>query len=404
MFEDYFRLAFRNLRKRGVRSWLTLLGIFIGIMAVVSLISLGNGLQIAISSQFGLSSTELISVQAGGLSFGPPGGSVSDPLTIGDVEAIKKLSSVKQAVRRNLEPGQIEFNDKVIFGFATNVGDGEDRDFLYDQLGSEAISGRLLEDGEYGKVLLGYNFYVDKVGLEKEIRVGNKVLIEGKKFEVVGVLDKQGSMIFDNLVLLNEEDAQKLFEYGDDVDIIGVLSRDKTDLAGTKEDIEKLLRERRDVKAGKEDFEVSTPEASLDQVNGILDGVKIFIAIVASISILIGAIGIINTMTTSVLERRREIGIMKAIGARNENIFFQFFVESSLLGLMGGIAGALFGTILGFIGTMGINAWIGTDVQPAISFSLIFFSLVGSFLLGGLAGISPAMKAARENPVEALRG
>jgi len=229
-------------------------------------------------------------------------------------------------------------------------------------------------------------------------------LIEGKKFEVVGVLDKQGSMIFDNLVLLNEEDAQKLFEYGDDVDIIGVLSRDKTDLAGTKEDIEKLLRERRDVKAGKEDFEVSTPEASLDQVNGILDGVKIFIAIVASISILIGAIGIINTMTTSVLERRREIGIMKAIGARNENIFFQFFVESSLLGLMGGIAGALFGTILGFIGTMGINAWIGTDVQPAISFSLIFFSLVGSFLLGGLAGISPAMKAARENPVEALRG
>jgi putative ABC transport system permease protein len=172
----------------------------------------------------------------------------------------------------------------------------------------------------------------------------------------------------------------------------------------TKEDIEKLLRERRDVKVGKEDFSVSTPESSLDQINGILNGVKIFIAIVASISILIGAIGIINTMTTSVLERRREIGIMKAIGARNENIFYQFFVESSLLGLVGGIAGALFGTFIGFVGTIGINAWVGADIQPTINFSLIFFSLLGSFLLGGLAGISPALEAAKQNPVEVIRG
>jgi len=404
MFEDYFRLAFRNLKHRGVRSWLTLLGIFIGITAVISLISLGNGLQVAIGSQFGLSETELISVQAGGLNFGPPGSSIADSLTMDDLEAIGRLSSVKQVTRRNLESGQLEFNDKVIFGFSINVQDGDERKFLYDQLGIETISGRLLKDGDMKKVVLGYNFYSNGVGLDKEVRVGNKVLIQGEKFEVVGLLDKQGSFIYDNIVMLNEKDMQDLFSYGDTVDIIAVLPRDKNNLEGTKEDIEKLLRERRDVDFGKEDFEVSTPESSLDQVNGILNGVKIFIAIVASISILIGAIGIINTMTTSVLERRKEIGIMKAIGARNENIFFQFFIESSLLGLMGGIAGALFGTALGFLGTLVINSFIGTDVRPAISFSLIFFSLLGSFLLGGLAGISPAMKAAREDPVEALRG
>lgn len=404
MFEDYFRLAFRNLKHRGVRSWLTLLGIFIGITAVISLISLGNGLQVAIGSQFGLSETELISVQAGGLNFGPPGSSIADSLTMDDLEAIGRLSSVKQVTRRNLESGQLEFNDKVIFGFSINVQDGDERKFLYDQLGIEPISGRLLKDGDMKKVVLGYNFYSNGVGLDKEVRVGNKVLIQGEKFEVVGLLDKQGSFIYDNIVMLNEKDMQDLFSYGDTVDIIAVLPRDKNNLEGTKEDIEKLLRERRDVDFGKEDFEVSTPESSLDQVNGILNGVKIFIAIVASISILIGAIGIINTMTTSVLERRKEIGIMKAIGARNENIFFQFFIESSLLGLMGGIAGALFGTALGFLGTLVINSFIGTDVRPAISFSLIFFSLLGSFLLGGLAGISPAMKAAREDPVEALRG
>jgi len=403
MIEDYFNIAFKNLKHRGVRSWLTLLGIFIGITAVVSLISLGNGLQIAISSQFGLSETELISVQAGGLNFGPPGSFVADPLTMDDLEAIERLSSVKQAVRRNLEAGKLEYNDKVIFGYSINVQDGEDRDFLYAQLGIDTLLGRLLKDGDSGKVVLGYNFYVDKVGLEKSVRVGDKVLIQGERFEVVGILEKEGSFIYDNIVLLNDREMQKLFDYGDEVDIIGVQARDKNDLKGTKEDIEKLLRERRDVKEGREDFQVSTPDASLDQVNSILNGVKIFIAIVASISILIGAIGIINTMTTSVLERRKEIGIMKAIGARNEDIFFQFFIESSLLGLIGGIAGALFGTLLGFIGTMSINAWIGTAVSPVISFSLIFFSLLGSFILGGLAGISPAMKAARQNPVEALR-
>ena len=404
MIEDYFRLAFRNLKHRGIRSWLTLLGIFIGITAVVSLISLGNGLQLAIGSQFGLSETELISVQAGGLNFGPPGSSVVDPLTMDDLEAIEKLSSVEQTARRNLEPGQLEYNDIVVFGYTTNIMDGEDRKFLYEQLAIDPLEGRFLNDGERGKVILGYNFYANKVGLEKEIHAGNNVLIEGEKFEVVGIAEKKGSMIFDNIVLMNNVDMEGLFDYGDEVDIIAVQAKDKNELDRVKKEIEDLLRKRRGVKAGKEDFEVSTPEASLEQINGVLNGVKVFIAIVAGISILIGAIGIINTMTTSVLERKREIGIMKAIGARNENIFFQFFIESSLLGLIGGILGAIVGTLIGVLGTLGINSWIGAEVQPSISFALIFFSLLGSFILGGLAGISPAMSAARQNPVDALRG
>jgi putative ABC transport system permease protein len=227
MIKDYFTLAFKNLKHRGVRSWLTLLGIFIGITAVVSLISLGNGLQVAIGSQFGLSETELITVQAGGLNFGPPGSSVSDSLTVDDLEAIEKLSSVKQVARRNLKPGQLEYNNKIIFGYAASVGDGERRKFLYDQLGVETISGRLLEDGDSGKIVLGYNFFMDKVGLEKPVNVGNKVSIEGRKFEVIGILDKQGSFIYDNIVLMNDADMQDLFDYGDTVDIIAVQARDK---------------------------------------------------------------------------------------------------------------------------------------------------------------------------------
>jgi putative ABC transport system permease protein len=109
-------------------------------------------------------------------------------------------------------------------------------------------------------------------------------------------------------------------------------------------------------------------------------------------------------MTASVLERKKEIGVMKSIGAKNKHIFYQFFVESSLLGLVGGAVGALFGTLIGLIGTQGINAFLGADLVPNINFNLIFFSLLGSFLIGGIAGIVPAMKASRQNPVEALRG
>jgi len=403
MISDYFTLAFKNLKHRGARSWLTLLGIFIGVMAVVALISLGSGLKLAVSSQFGLSSTELITVQAGGLNFGPPGSYVVNPLTIEDIEAIEKISSVKQVARRNLKPGRLEYNNHLIFGYSASVPDGEDRKFLYTQLDLNILEGRLLKDGDSGKVVLGYNFYIDKVGLEKSVEVGKKVLINNRSFEVIGIIDKQGSFIYDNIVLMNEEDMQDLFDYGDVVDIIAIQAKDKDDLDKTKEDIEKVLRERRDVEVGKEDFEVSTPESSLAQINKILNGVQIFIAIVASISILIGAIGIVNTMTTSVLERRREIGIMKAIGATNFQIFMQFFIEASLLGLIGGMIGALMGTLIGFIGTMGINVWIGASVKPAISFALIFFSLLGSFILGGIAGILPALDAAKQNPVEAIR-
>jgi putative ABC transport system permease protein len=403
MISDYFSIAFKNLKHRGIRSWLTLLGIFIGVMAVVALMSLGSGLKLAVSSQFGVSATELITVQAGGLSYGPPGSYVANPLTIDDLETIQKISSVKQAIRRNMDSGKLEYNNHLIFGYAASVPSGEDRKFLYEQLELETIEGRLLKDGDSGKVVLGYNFYANKVGLEKPVLVGKKVLIQDEEFEVVGIADKQGSLIYDNIVLMNEADMKNLFNYGDVVDIISVQPRDKNSLDKTKEDIEKVLRDKRDVEIGKEDFQVSTPESSLAQINKILNGIQIFIAIVASISILVGAIGIVNTMTTSVLERRREIGIMKAIGATNFQIFIQFFIEASLLGLIGGFLGALCGASIGFVGTMGINAWIGAQVQPAISFWLIFFSLLGSFLLGGLAGILPALDAAKQNPVEAIR-
>ena len=405
MIKDYFTISFRNLRHRGIRSWLTLLGIFIGVTTVVALISLGSGLKLAVSSQFDIASTEIITVQAGGISgYGPPGSNVVNPLTVDDVENIEKLSSVKRSVRRNIVSGKLEYNDKLIFGSAMSIPSGDNRDFFYEQLDIETIAGRLLKDADVKKVFLGYNFYVNKVGLDKEVIPGKRVLIHDEQFEVVGILEKKGSFIFDNMVYMNEKDMENLFGFGDNVDLIVVQPRDKNELDKTKEDIEKLLRKTRDVKIGEEDFEVSTPEAILSTVNSILSGVQIFVALIAGISIFIGALGIVNTMTTSVLERKKEIGIMKAIGARNSQIFFQFFVESGLLGLIGGIIGVILGVLIGVLGISALNNFLGAELKPVVDYLLIFYALLGSFLIGAIAGIVPAMNAAKQNPVEALRG
>lgn len=401
---NYFILAYRNLRKKGIRSYLTLLGICIGILAVVSLITLSNGLKVAVSSQFGVSSTELITIEAGGVTLGPPGSGQAKPLTQRELNEIEKLGSVESAVGRIINAGKIEFNNKLIFGYVTNVPSGENRKAVYSQMEAETSKGRLLKDEDLGKVILGHNFYVNKVGLEKEIIPGNKILIQGKSFEVIGILEKKGSFTFDNVVFMNERDIESLYGSVNEFGSIAALPKDKNQIDKTKEDIERLLRRLRNVKVGSEDFTVSTPEASLKQVNGILNAITIFIIIVASISIFVGAIGIINTMATSVLERRKEIGIMKAIGATNNQIFMQFFIESGVLGLIGGAIGAILGVALGYFGILGINSFLGTEIKPAISLPLIFFSLLGSFLIGALAGIFPAMRAAKQNPVEALRG
>lgn len=404
MYKDYIRLALRNLKKRGVRSWLTLLGIFIGITAVVSLISLGNGLKVAVNSQFGISNTEVLTIQAGGVnSFGPPGTGVVNPLVVRDLENIEKISSIQRVIRRNIPTIKLEYGENLIVGFAMNIPDGEDRKFAYDALDVDAEYGKLLQDGDKNKVVLGYNFGADKMGLGKAVRVGDTVTINGEDFEVQGITAKKGSLIFDNIVHVNEAPLKNLIGYGDNIDVIVAQAKSKEVIEQAKVEIEKSLRKTRNVKVGEEDFSVSTPEAALDTVNGVLGGVQAFIVIIASLSILVGAIGIVNTMTTSVLERRKEIGIMKAIGAKNSDIFIQFFIESGLLGLVGGMVGVILGVCLGVVGTLGINSFIGAETKPQINLFLVLFSLIGSFIIGAVAGIVPAMSAAKERPVEALR-
>lgn len=406
MINDYLLLATRNLRRRGIRSWLTLIGILIGITAVVALISLGDGLRAAVNSQFGVGSTNVITIQAGGLSaYGPPGTGVVNPVTIQDAEAIDRLGSIEVAIPRNIETVKMEYNNQIVIGMAGSLPDDKDkRDFIYENLDVETISGHLLEDSDVNKILVGNDFAdPDKNGFGKEVRTGDTLLIQGKNFQVEGILEKKGSFIIDRSILIKDSDLKKIANTGDNVDLIVAFVKDKDLMEKAETDIEKLLRKTRDVKVGEEDFQVATPAALLQSVNQILLGVQIFIVLIASISIFVGAVGIVNTMTTSVLERKKEIGIMKAIGAKNSDVFYQFFFEAGLLGLIGGIIGVIFGASLGYLGTLAINSFLGSLTVPKINIALIAATLTGSFLIGAISGIVPALRAAKLNPVDALR-
>ncbi len=402
---NYFRFAFRNLRKKGVRSWLTLIGIFIGILAVVSLITLGNAMKVAITSQFGAENTEVITIQAGGLQYGPPGSFVTNPLTTEDAEAINRISSVEFAVGRNIETGKLEYNDILGIGSAISIPEGYEKE-VYEILDDvEVEKGRLLESGDSKKVVLGYNFLDGETnGFEKDIVPGREVLLNDEEFEVVGILKKKGSLLYDWTVFVYEDELNELVGNEEEVGFIEAKIKSKDLMEKAEEEIEKLMRQRRDVDVGEEDFSVTTPEATLETVNSVLGAIQAFIIIIASISIFVGSIGIVNTMTTSVLERTKEIGIMKSVGATNAQIFSQFFIESGFLGLIGGIFGALFGVLIGYVGTSAINNWLGSHIIFQIDYLLIFFTLIGSFLIGAVSGITPAMQAAKQNPVEALRG
>jgi putative ABC transport system permease protein len=402
--KDYFILAIKNLKHRGIRSWLTLLGIVIGVAVVVSLVFLGNGLKLAVMNQFGMGASEIITVQAGGLnSYGPPGSGVTNPLTTIDLEEIERLSSVKKVIGRNIGYAEIEFEKISGVGYTTNI-QLEERRFLYDLLELEIENGRFFEGGDTKKVVLGYNFFSGKsVFQDRKISSGNRIFINGERYEVIGITKKKGSFITDNVIYMTSEDMKNLLDYGENLDIIAVQPESKDKMNQTVQEIEKALRKSRNVKEGEEDFQVSTPEASLSMINEIITGVQIFIIIVAGISIIVGVVGIVNTMTTSVLERRRDIGIMKAVGAKNSQIFLQFFVESGMLGLIGGIVGVVLGTLIGWAGIMALGNFLSTNLTLEIDWLVIGGVFVGSFLVGGIAGISPALKAAHQNPVEALR-
>ena len=404
MIQDYFRIAVKNLTKKKVRSWLTLIGIFIGIATVVSIISLGQGLQTAVAQQFQVLGADRISVSAVGTIGGPPGSNVIEPITTSDLRVIERVRGVDVASGQLIEQTVLEFGEdsRSIF-VSTLPRDTRTRNYVMDTNNYNIEFGRMIRPDERTKVVLGAR-YADRPVFDRAFRIGDEISLGGSTFEIVGFLERTGSFQVDGLALLTEESARSLFDNPNNYAIILVNPTNVDEIDLVAERIREALRTSKGETVGRESFEVATSQDTLDSLNEILSVVTYFLVGIAAISILVGGVGVMNTMFTSVLERTKEIGIMKSIGARNSDILYMFLFESGLLGFVGGAIGLLFGIGFGLLVQFIGRLTFGTNlIQAVFTLELILGALLFSFVVGAVAGLLPAIRASRMNPVDALR-
>jgi len=379
-----------------------MIGIIIGIAAVVSLISLGDGLRTAITGQFGSLSTDKLTVQNSGTGFGPPGSTSVRKLTSHDIDVIEKVQGVDVAIGRLIRIAKVEYKKDVGYFYITNLPEDEkEQEIVYEAGLFKMDIGKLLKN-EKGKVLIGSQ--VAK-SFEKDINAGDNIIIQGESFEVIGVLKTSSTFTINSAIIMLNDGMRNLLDIGDEIDLIIVQLQKNANVEEVAERIENKLRKDRDEKPGEEDFSVQTPLQAISSVNTILDIINLIVSGIAAISLVIGGIGIANTMYTSVLERKKEIGTMKAVGAKNSDILLIFVVESGLLGLLGGIIGALLGLGMAFLASSIANVVFGGNIiSVSVNYALLSGAVGFSFAIGILSGFFPARQASGMKPVEALRG
>ncbi len=400
--KDYFSLAFNNLKRRKLRSWLTMIGIFIGIAAVVALISLGQGLQGYITGEFEKLGKDKIMIQPKTL--GPPGSATSPSLklTSKDLRVIEKTQGVEWALGMIYKVGQIEFKKELEISYVIGINP-EDVELMSEIQSFQVQDGRWLREGDKYKVIVGHLHAYGDIW-KKDVRIGDTLNIEGVGFKVVGIVERIGNHYDDSQVYVPKEVLRDLLNMEDEESWIMAKSSSNYDPEDVAEKIEDKLRRSRDERKGYETFSVQTSEQLLETFSNIFAVVQAVLVGIAAISLLVGGIGIMNTMYTSVLERTKEIGTMKAIGAKNSDILKIFLFESGLLGLVGGAIGILIGIGLAkgteYIATAALGT---TFLQAALPLYLIVGALAFSFLIGTASGILPAMQAAKLKPADALR-
>ncbi len=402
MIFDYLKISINNLKHRGLRTWLTLLGILIGIAAVVSLISLGQGLRTAIVGQFDTLSADILTIQNSGTGFGPPGSTSIKKLNNEDLEIIKKVRGVKEVDPRLIRIVSSEYGDEKKFLYITNLPiESKSIDNFYKSNNLRIEQGRLLRNTDTGKVIIGSDVLNS---FEKKIFPGSKIKIQNETFEIIGVLKKSSSFQINSVILINYQELESLLDIKEEYDLITVKVDNKDEVSRISEDIKSRLRENRNLKKGEEDFSVQTPAQTIEGINNILNIVNVIVYGIAFISIVVGGVGITNTMYTSVLERTREIGVMKAIGAKNKDILLIFLIEAGLLGLIGGIIGVITGISLAIALSKLVSLFLGGfDLKISISWTLMGSSILFSFLIGIIAGFVPAYQGSKLKPVDALR-
>ena len=416
-FIDFLQLAGRSIIHRKMRSWLTVIGVFIGITAVVALISIGLGLERTINEQvsgvFGVDNFVILNENT----FGPGAhGGDADEYAL-DLDLLKSIEGVKVAAalreRTGFVQGQPDAEGKTLQGFLPVMGLSPELMTEFESFTGELVAmpgGRLFEPDDVEVAVLDY-----EISQRLAVEVGDTILVAGDgsnelSLTIVGIMapadekeDEGGfGMQFSSrsdgdTISVPYETMDLLWGPADDVLVTLVRTEPGYDVDEVADRAEEALKNR-----GSEISAVTYTDIS-EAIGTMTSTISAFLAGIAGISLLVGGVGVMNTMFTSVLERTKEIGVMKAVGAKNSHVWTIFLIESGLMGLVGGIVGTLLGLGLSAIASSFIGRFFEIELIVVASPLLIAVTLLGSFVLGAFAGLWPAWRASRLPVVDALR-
>jgi len=388
--------SLRNLKHRKGRSFLTVFSILIGIATIFIFISFGYGLYNYVDEMSSSSSADKLLIAAKG---GTMGLGSNIELTEDDLDEVLKSSGVTDAVGMYVKTSLIKKKNEQIYSFL--IAYDSDKDFVMEMFNVGIEKGRIIQSGDKG-IVAGYNYMVDGKIFDNGLDVNDNIEIDGEKFKIVGFLESIGNSQDDSQLYMDSEYFEELYPNTTSyMQIMAVADIDNLDW--TVENIEKNLRKSRDLEKGKEDFYVQTFEDMIESFSSTLDIIIGFVILIALISVIVSAVNTANTMITSVLERYKEIGILKAIGARNSEIFGIFLFESAFLGLVAGILGVLLGWgISSLAGNILLELGWGF-LKPYYSSTIFGGLILFAVLTGAISGVIPAIRAAKTNTVDALR-
>jgi len=404
-----FKTALEGLKTNKLRSVLTLLGIVIGITAIILVMSLGQGVQNLILSQIQSIGPKVIAVAPGRQ---PKGLSdivaiFTDSLKEKDLKELSKQINVPHAAK--IMP--------IVFGSQTIAYDNETyrptifgvTDFFAEVYDIYPSQGRLFTDEEVKSnadvALIGWKVKNELFGDGDAL--GKRVKIKGRNFRIIGIFAQTGQVSFlnfDDVAFIPYTTAQK-YIFGIKYFHRLVIEADaEENVAQTVEDIKITLRNSHNITdPEKDDFFVETQAEAIKTVSSVTDILKLFLVAMAAISLLVGGIGIMNIMLVSVTERTREIGLRKAVGATEGNILSQFLLEATILTVSGGIIGIALSALLSFAISLILGQYLGLDWRFAFPVSGVVLGLGVAMFVGLVFGLYPAFKASRKSPIEALR-
>jgi putative ABC transport system permease protein len=396
---EIIKYSLRNLKTSRDRSLLTIFSILIGITTIFIFVSFGLGLYQYVEDFSSSSSVDKILVQAKGI--GAPGADKSFSLTKDDIDTIKKVSGVYEAT--GVYYKAIGVTNKNEYKYIFLISYDPEIPIMMETMNVKIIEGRNLRKTDKGNIVAGYNYQFPEKVFDREYKLNDNLEIDNEiKLKIIGFYGEVGNPSDDSQIYVTNEYYEELYPNETSYAMI-VVKADRDTISNTVEKIEKALRNSRGQKEGEEDFFVQSFEDMIKTYGSILNIIVGFVILIALISVLVSAVNTANTMITSVLERYKEIGVLKSIGARNSDIFKIFLFESSVLGFVAGVIGTAIGFILSYIGKI-ILADLGWSfLSPAYSPELFIGCILFATITGSISGVIPAMNASKINTVDALR-